>query len=189
MNNKYSIYRDEIIQLWNLENGYTAIADILIKNHGLNVTSNYLRKQKDSVIVIGGYIHRESKQKINYLKKKYFNLISDLSKNNNLVIVIYPVPEIDLQFNKKKFNSIDFFEKNLEDEFIPKKKFIIRSSNAYKMYDSIPYIKRIYPEKMMCDLKRCYSVLDNNIYKSDKDHPSLFLAKKINEQIVTYLRK
>ena len=50
MINKYSIYRDEIIQLWNLENGYTAIADILIKNHGLNVTSNYLRKQIAKIV-------------------------------------------------------------------------------------------------------------------------------------------
>lgn len=50
MINKYSIYRDEIIQLWNLDNGYTAIADILIKNHGLNVTSNYLRKQIAKIV-------------------------------------------------------------------------------------------------------------------------------------------
>ena len=50
MINKYSIYKEEIIQLWNLDNGYTAIADILIKNHGLNVTSNYLRKQIAKIV-------------------------------------------------------------------------------------------------------------------------------------------
>ena len=50
MTSKYTIYKDEIIQLWNQNHGYTAIADILIDNHNLAITSNYLRKQVARII-------------------------------------------------------------------------------------------------------------------------------------------
>ena len=50
MKNKYLIFQDEIVELWNTNHGYTAIAEILIANHNLEVTSNYLRKQVAKII-------------------------------------------------------------------------------------------------------------------------------------------
>ena len=50
MQNKYLIFEDEIVELWNTNHGYTAIAEILIANHNLEVTSNYLRKQVAKII-------------------------------------------------------------------------------------------------------------------------------------------
>ena len=50
MQNKYLIFQDEIVELWNTNHGYTAIAEILIANHNLEVTSNYLRKQVAKII-------------------------------------------------------------------------------------------------------------------------------------------
>ena len=50
MQNKYLIYKDEIIQLWNGGSGYTAIADILKDSYNLDVNVDYLRKQVAKVV-------------------------------------------------------------------------------------------------------------------------------------------
>ena len=50
MQNKYLIYKDEIIQLWNAGNGYTAIADILKSTYSFDVNVDYLRKQVSKII-------------------------------------------------------------------------------------------------------------------------------------------
>jgi hypothetical protein len=65
------------------------------------------------------------------------------------------------------------------------------STNAYKFYDSIKSKKiyRIYPENYSCDVKNCYSIKDNTIFISDKDHPSTYLAEKINNEIIKIISK
>ena len=50
MKNKYLIYNDEIADLWHLGNGYVAISEILIDRHGLDVSSDHLRKSIAEII-------------------------------------------------------------------------------------------------------------------------------------------
>ena len=50
MENKYAKYTDEIIQLWSDENGYSAIADIIIESYKLPIKTNYFRKQVAKII-------------------------------------------------------------------------------------------------------------------------------------------
>ena len=50
MQSKYSIYRDEMLALWNSGTGYTAIAEILIEKYNLKVKSRYLRRTVTAII-------------------------------------------------------------------------------------------------------------------------------------------
>jgi predicted phosphodiesterase len=82
--NKYLIFKHEIVQLFDLGNGYTAIAQILIDRHHLKVSKDHLRKSVKEIVKysisdqeIVEYNVRLAKQKqkaqdINRIERKSF---------------------------------------------------------------------------------------------------------------------
>ena len=50
MKNKYLIYKEEIADLFDMGNSYSAIAQILIERHGLDVTKDHLRKSIKEIV-------------------------------------------------------------------------------------------------------------------------------------------
>ncbi len=150
---------------------------------------DFLKGIKNSVIIFGGFMHRENKNNLQKMEPNYQKTFEKLLKNGNKIILIYPIPSVKFKYD---MNLIRFYEEKgyLENQFLDKKAFVDKSRDAYTFYDKLLYgkIKRIYPEKYMCDEKKCYSVRDNVILISDIDHPSSHLSKKINEEIISLIK-
>ncbi len=162
---------------------------IFFRQDMIEERDDFLKKIKNSVIIFGGFMHRESKNNLQKMEPLYQEVFRVLIKNGNKIILIYPIPSVKFNYDMK---LISLYEKNryLENQFLDKKIFENKSKNAYIFYDKFLFnnIKRIYPEKYMCDENKCYSVRDNIILISDIDHPSSHLSKKINDEII-YLIK
>jgi len=155
-----------------------------------------LEKVENSLVVFGGYAHRwngdsefAKKNRNKFLndrtKKKYEKMISILLSNNNKVVIVYPIPSIDI--DRRGLASEVMVRKRLLDKRIKLDDFENYSKRAFDFYDSLPFenLKRIYPHNLMCDDQYCYGVKNGDILISDFDHPSILTAKRISDKIVS----
>jgi len=149
------------------------------------IRDNYLKKIENSIVIFGGYIHSEKSKFFELNRKKYNDILDTLEKNKNKIFIIYPIPSVRLNYNFGMIN--EYKETNeLKDSFIKKNEFFKDSLNAYEFYNSFEQanIHRIFPSKISCDDKNCYSIKDNKILISDYDHPSTIFSEEINSLIV-----
>ena len=148
-----------------------------------------LNKIKDSTVIFGGWIHREKDWFFNDNRSKYAKLFNILEKNNNKIIILYPIPSVDPKYN---MNLIRHYKKNrnLPDIFIDRKIFEEQTKKSYKFYDSFKNsnIFKIYPAEVSCDQNKCYSIKDNSILMVDYSHPSSIFAYAINSEIIKLLK-
>ena len=140
-----------------------------------------------------------SNNKSETLKESFNKTINKLSKNNKILLV-YPIPEFDINIPKKLFNR--YLRGELDFKNVKKDNFISISYNIYKsrtkssfeLLDSYKHknILRVYPHKLFCNknLKdRCISHDANNIYYYDNNHLSIKGAEMVNNLIINELNK
>ena len=175
-----------------------------------------LEKEENSIIIFGGrfalylsnYYFNNQEGGIDeiylspskYISLGMYNSIEDSFKdtlfklsNKNKIILIYPIPEVGLDPNKKIFNQWvkQRFNKNFNMQKITTSYDIFKERNksSFELLDSIKgdNIFRIYPHRLVCNSfikDRCITHDDNNIFYVDSNHPSLKFAEMINDLIM-----
>ncbi len=168
-----------------------------------NNIDKLLVESKDNIIIIGGatslYLYNKriegraahwdsifvDKISLKYdqssIEKAFVNFVEDLSKNNE-VILLYPIPEIGVNLQKKKFeNMIRIFNYEYSTFFKQNKEVI-------NLFDAInkPKIHKVYSYKAFCNEKTnlCATHDENNFFFFDGYHPSLEGARMINNLIM-----
>ena len=144
-----------------------------------------LENINNSVVVLGGFSHREKEIFFKENHSSYSNLLNMLVSNNNIVIIIYPIPSVSLDYSMMLVSEYNIFKKlknrsiSLSDHYKVEKK-------AVEFYDKFKneLIFRVYPSKYSCENMRCYAVKNNIIYISDYDHPSKYLSSIISDEII-----
>ena len=195
---------------------------------------NFLNKHSNSIIIIGGrlplilseerfnnqeggiegsmddFIQNEqkslnSKEKRNELIfTEYKNTVLELA-NNNILIVIYPIPEVGWNVPRKlKKNlglnlygiDIEKIEKKLRDNPITTKSNLYheRTLSSFELLDSIKHknIIRVYPHRIFCNnyfSKKCATHDTKNVYYYDDNHLSIQGSEMLNRVILNEIRK
>jgi peptidoglycan/LPS O-acetylase OafA/YrhL len=142
-----------------------------------------LDKVADSVVIFGGYAHRQSSSFFEGKEREYKALFAKLIKNRNKIVLIYPIPSTSV--GRRAFLFEHKFLGGLHQKSSSLSDFRNISKSAYEFYDRLggTEILRIYPEKFLCDSSRCYGVKDQEILISDIDHPSSVTAKWIVDKV------
>ena len=162
-----------------------------------------LKESKNNIIIIGGvhslyfYNKRIEGRALHWnnqfvdeetlnsdpaiIEKAFINLIKDLSVNND-VILLYPIPEVGVNLQKKKFeNMVRVFNYTYSD-------FLRQNSEVINFFDkiNIPNVHKIYPHKAFCNeiTNLCSTHNKDNFFFFDGYHPSLEGAKMINNIII-----
>ena len=168
-----------------------------------NNVDEILNNSKNNIIIIGGVyslyfynkriehraLHWDSqfvnKDTLKYdatiIENDFVNLITDLSIDNE-VILLYPIPEIGVNLQKKKFeNMVRVFNFTYLD-------FLKQNSDVINFFNkiNIPNVHKVYPHSVFCnELKNLCSTHDNdNFFFFDGYHPSIKGAKMINDIII-----
>jgi hypothetical protein len=138
-----------------------------------------------------------SSEKYDTIQNSFKSEILELSKNNK-IILIYPIPEVAWDPNKKILSQWfkSKFSKHFDLEYITTslKVYKERTKSSFELLDSIQSnnIYRVYPHKLFCDTtiqNRCVTHDDKSIFYSDGDHPSLKGAEMINDLIMKEIEK
>ena len=163
-----------------------------IDKHRIKVLDNI----KNSLVVFGGSSYRwdlnsdwAKKNKNRFLnsktQKKYKKTISHLLRNKNKVVIVYPIPFVNI--GRRGLAKEVMVRGKLLDKFVERAEYESITKRSFEFYDSLdfPTVKRIYPHRFLCEGNLCYGVKDGHILISDIDHPSIETAKWISEEIVT----
>jgi len=171
-----------------------------------------LKKSKDNIIILGGatslyfynkriedralhwdnlFVDKKSKKhNPQVVEQAFIDIIDELSKNNE-VILLYPIPEMGRNLQKKKFeNMVRVFNYKYSD-------FLKQNKEVIEFFDSInkPRVHKVYSYKAFCkkeSVPLCSTHDKNNFFFYDGYHPSLIGAKMINDLIIkkiNYLNK
>ena len=171
-----------------------------------------LSEEKNSIMIFGGRFSSYLNSSDLYKPEKFIAVenyknisvsfkkeILDLSKNNK-IILIYPIPEVGYDPNKKlylkwiknKDKPENFFnQSNLNTSF---EIYENDNKSSFKLLDSIQgeNIYRVYPHTLFCNniiKNRCITHDKINIFYEDDNHPSLAGAKMINDLVIKEINK
>jgi peptidoglycan/LPS O-acetylase OafA/YrhL len=167
--------------------------------------SNFYFDNQEGGIEVGNDGSNEWEKKIilnekgNTLQDSTKNQLLEISKNNKIILV-YPIPEVGFDPNKKIYllwirNKNNFNEKlSLTNINTLYKIYKNRTKSSFELLDSIQgdNIYRVYPHTLFCDTtikNRCVTHDDKNIFYSDDDHPSIKGAEMINDLIMKEIEK
>ena len=175
-----------------------------------------LNESKNNIIIIGGatslYFYNKrikgralhwdnqfvNKDTLKYdavsIENAFLGLIKELSLNNE-VIILYPIPEIGVNLQKKKFeNMVRVFDYRYSD-------FLEQNQNVINFFETInlPNVSKVYPHLAFCKenskntsfsfrhlefTNLCLTHDKDNFFFFDGHHPSLAGAKMINDLII-----
>tara|TARA_B110001452_G_scaffold267578_1_gene278192 strand:- start:1986 stop:3950 length:1965 start_codon:yes stop_codon:yes gene_type:complete len=168
-----------------------------------NNVNKILNKSNNNIIIIGGvyslYFYNKriegralhwdnmfvDKVSDNYdskiIENDFIALIKKLSINNE-VIILYPIPEIGVNLQKKKFeNMVRVFDYKYSD-------FLKQNKEVINFLDTINYPKvhKVFPHKAFCKEgeKLCTTHDKDNFFFYDGYHPSIIGSKMINNLII-----
>jgi len=134
---------------------------------------------------------RNKKEVENSLKNFVFNLI----KNQNIVIIVYPIPEVGFSVPNEIMKKYRNF-RNSKIEYLTTSYQVYkeRTEDSFNLLDSLidKNIYRVYPHTLFCDTTikdRCVTHDDKNIFYVDDDHPSSKGAEMINDLIMKEIEK
>ena len=176
-----------------------------------NKVDKILNKSENNIIIVGGaaslYFYNKrvegralhwdnlfvDEKSLKYNPKSvenaFENLIKELSENNE-VILLYPIPELGTNLQKKRIEHIvRVFNYDYSD-------FLKQNNEVIEFYNSINYPKvhKVYPHTAFCDEETnlCSTHDENNFFFFDGYHPSIEGSKMINDLIIkkiSYLNK
>ena len=139
----------------------------------------------DSVVVFGGFAHREKEEFFTENRNHYENLLSKLHRQNNKVVFVYPIPSTDIH----RVGFLDEFQKNgfLKDKKSDYDEFNRESALAFEFYDTFKQdnIYRIYPHQFLCNGSDCFGVREGEILMRDSTHPSAITDSWIVSRMVS----
>ncbi len=173
-------------------------------NKSIEKKNEFGKNIKDSIIIYGarfpvyfsgtGFDNGTVKEDIEVfvidsLKEEIVKTLKTFDENNNLIILIYPIPT-------QGWNVPElFFYKDLPSEATvsyPNKVWFERQKESVEFLDSLELqnVKRIYPSDIFCKNiveGACVGAFDGDIYYSDDDHLSLKGSSFISNEIMNYL--
>lgn len=173
-------------------------------NKSIEKKNEFGRNIKDSVIVYGarfpryfsgtGFDNGTVKEEndiivIDELKDEIVKTLNIFESNNNLIILIYPIPA-------QGWNVPElFFYKDLPTDTTvsyPNKIWFEREQESVDFLDSLELknVVRIYPSDIFCNKLvegECVGAINGNILYSDDDHLSLKGSRFISDEIANYL--
>jgi peptidoglycan/LPS O-acetylase OafA/YrhL len=168
-----------------------------------NRIDKILKNSKNNIIIIGGAtslyfynkriknraLHSDTlfvdKDNLKYdtkmIKDSFIEFIKELSLSND-VILLYPIPEVGVNLQKKKFeNMVRVFNYKFSD-------FLYQNKEVIDFFDSIdfPRVYKVYPHKAFCGENNdlCSTHDNNNFFFFDGYHPSLEGSRLINNLII-----
>jgi len=135
------------------------------------------------------------------IQKSFKNELLAQSKNHK-IILIYPIPEVGWDVNRKLYNTFLKRKKNYHQRTLNISEYITTSYQVYtnrakKSFELLNSIKgnniyRVFPHMLFCDTiikNRCLTHDDKNIFYYDDDHPSSKGAEMINDLIMKEIEK
>jgi peptidoglycan/LPS O-acetylase OafA/YrhL len=178
-----------------------------------NSVRSILLKEKESTVILGGKIPSYiNNQKLKNIENPYFfenknnnqsinegivSAINELLGNGNNVILIYPIPEANININKsiymilkKNLWKIDLFEKDIKENYLSTnyKNVTERNKETKDLFDQIinKKLHKIYPEEIFCKKENNKCLINNseNIFYTDEDHLSYEGSKILNNILV-----
>ena len=188
-------------------------------DHHFQKLKKTLSENKNSIIIFGGrfplyfsnnifnnqeggvernqYVQRyNSVSKYLNIQDSFKNEVLELAKNNK-IILLYPIPEIGWDVNKKIYNqwTRSRFSRNFKINVTTSYEvYKERTKPSFELLDSIKSknIYRVYPHSLFCGVNiknRCITHDDKNIFYADDHHPSLKGAEMINDLIMKKIKK
>ena len=179
-----------------------------------------LNKSQNSIFIFGGrfpshlsgdYIYEKDTKKENIQNNQLKDIQSafEISLNkisvNNHIILIYPIPEVDVNVPRKLLNLLPKKVKDTKDyleNHLVLKNYITtsyqsyknRSKSSFELFDSIKgeNIYRVYPHSLYCGTlikEKCITHDAKNIFYSDDNHPSVRGSELINNLIMDKIKK
>lgn len=140
--------------------------------------------------------HRDfvSVGKYENIQSSFQNEVLELSENNK-IILLYPVPEVGFDPNKKLYSQWikrkNKFSEDYNFEYFTTsyQVFLDRNKTSFELLDSVKgdNIFRVYPHSILCDTTikdRCITHNEEVVFYVDKHHPSLRGSHFINELII-----
>ena len=168
---------------------------------------NILNNIKNSYIVIVGNYKKHFQKKLDWnyevldsislsesFEKSLYRLMNN--KNNNKVILVYPIPSLPYDITKKimnevpksSFNASIYLEKNpyMTNYEIHKN----LNKEVVKIFDNLNHknLIKVFPDKVFCDkdvLMKCFAHKGSKIYYSDNNHLSYEGSKILNKLIIS----
>jgi len=135
--------------------------------------------------------------KYDTIQNSFTNEVLEISKKNK-IILIYPIPEvgwnpnkkIHIQYIKQRFSK----HTNIENITTSYEVYKNRTKSSFELLDSIQddNIYRVYPHTLFCDTTikdRCVIHDDKDIFYADDDHPSIKGSEMINDLIMKEIEK
>ena len=174
---QYDILRNNIDKILNKSN-----KNIIIIG---GVTSLYIynkRIENRALHWNGQFVHKDTlKYDTKTIERAFINLLKSLSANNE-IILLYPIPEMGVNIQKKKFeNMIRIFNYKYSD-------YLKQNNDVMNFFDTInlPNVHKVYPHKAFCNETTglCNTHDKDNFFFFDGYHPSLQGAKMINNLII-----
>jgi peptidoglycan/LPS O-acetylase OafA/YrhL len=157
-----------------------------------------LLEVRNSIVIIGGYFHRSVPRagEFEKFKEEFSDLVQSLIKNENHIILVYPIPDFKYSVLDQMFRgrakgaggevSFDIIAGSLSE-------FDERAALVSGFFDSLgsKNIYRIYPRRIFCSEHRneCYGNSSTLPYYSDSDHLSSKGADMLTEDILAAVKE
>ena len=184
-----------------------------------------LNKDEDNIVILGGnlnlYLNNTFVTKVNESKNWWYKFrsidpnkdinstiiesINELLNNNVNVILLYPIPELDFDLQKKLFLKIESFKSKKQETFFHNyltenpitfdiDKYDERSMRSFKILDQInhPNLYKIYPKNLLCpntQIKKCKIYENKKFLYYDGLHLGEAGAKIISSAVIDKVNK
>jgi len=181
------------------------ITDKSCPNKDITEMTKFIKEIENSIVIYGGRLplylsqtgfdngYEKEDEKLNILvdiETEVAKTINQLLKNNNIIILIYPIPTQGWNvpnlffYEKFEWGETVAYQSNIWQE---------RSKKSKKIYDSFKSSKivRVYPEKVFCEElldNYCVGAIDGKILYSDDDHLSLEGASFIRDLVIKEIK-
>ena len=205
-----SINRGSCIFLPNVKKIYSAnkkeFENCTLKSK--NLIDEIILKKKQPIIILAGnyYEHFYKNENWNYVYKSkldpldvFINSVNDLLKNDNKVLLVYPIPTPGFHVTKRlmqdvpksTFNATEYLLNNpltfdITDYHLKNSKII----TAFDVLNHKNLIK-IFPEKIFCNTNtmRCNAHKGSEIYFRDEQHLAASGAELLSQKIFSGVEK
>ena len=163
----------------NYVNRFTNKKHKFCNNETLNQENKFFKKTTNSIVIIAGrfplyltelyfdnkegYIETGGKEgnKFDYklnkseIENSLRNFVSDILKNNNKVIIVYPIPEVGYSVPNEIIKKYRKKGNEMENDYLTTSYsvYVDRTKSSFNLLDSLinKNIYRVYPHKLFCN--------------------------------------